>query len=151
MKKILLFLFSIIILSACTLSATQEKKLNESLSVYVNARNECLVVSYVAFTYPEIVLNYKSQSDSIFKAAFDCNSDTLYLQDPTVRGTKKEKETIHVKYDLDVFNKNTGERQLEKHTLFAISEDNGSSWFFMNKKEYVDKTMLPNFKRLFFE
>lgn len=151
MQKLVVFLLAVIILGSCTLSATQEKKLNESLSVYVNARNECLVVSYVAFTYPEIVMNYKSQSDSVFKAAFDCNSDTLYLQDPTVRSTKKEKETIHVKYDLDVFNKNTGERLKEKHALYAISEDNGSSWFFMNRKEYVDKTMLPNFKRLFFE
>lgn len=151
MRNLLFFLVSTTILGACTLSATQEKKLNESLSAYINARNECLVVSYVAFTYPEIVMNYRSQSDSVFKAAFDCNSDTLYLQDPIVRSTLKERETIHVKYDLDVFNKNTGERLKEKHTLYAISEDSGNSWFFMNNKEYVDKTMLPNFKRLFFE
>lgn len=151
MQKIIFFLVSTVILGACTLSATQEKKLNESLSAYVNARNECLVVSYVAFTYPEIVKNYKSQSDSVFKAAFDCNNDTLYIQDPTVIKTLKEKKTIHVKYDLDVFNKNTGERLIEKHTLYAISEDNGASWFFMDNNEYVNKTLLPNFKRLFFE
>lgn len=151
MKNILLYSALLFILGSCTLSATQEKKLNESLSAYIHARNECMVVSYVAFTYPDLVKSYKSQGDSVFKSAFDCNMDTLYLQDPTIRKTVKNGKEIQVQYDLDVFNQNNNERLDEKHHLYAISEDDGVSWFFMDQTIYVDKSLLPNFKRLLLE
>lgn len=142
------FLLSIWIFGACTLSATQEKKLNESLSNYLNSRNECLVVSYVAFTYPDLVLTYKSQGDSVFKNKFDCNHDSLFLQDPTIRQTVKSESDIHVLYEIDLYNVNTGLRSEKKHQLVALSKDNGKSWFFMDEVAYVDKMLLPNLNRL---
>lgn len=148
MKNFLLLIIIFLLAGSCILSATQEKKLNDALSTYVNARNECMVVSYVAFTYPELVKKYKEQGDSVFKAAFDCNNDTLYLQDPTIRNTVKNGKEIHVQYDLDVFNRNTQQRLPEKHQIYAVSEDAGMSWFFIDKKVYVDKSLLRNFERL---
>jgi hypothetical protein len=146
--KIFLYVSTLFLFGACALNATQEQKLNESLAGYLFGRNECQVVSYVAFTYPELVATYKAQGDSIFKQQFDCNEDSLYFQDPTVRLIQKEGEVIHVLYDLTVFNKNTSERYDKKHELIALSSDSGKSWFFMDKSKYVDKSLLPKLKRL---
>lgn len=148
MRFIAYLLFPILILGSCVLSATQEEKLNESISIYLNARNECLVVSYVAFTHPDLVLAYKSMGDSIFKSKFDCIQDTLFLQDPTIRKTVKKNNEIHVLYDLDVYNVNTGERLKDKFQIVALSDDNGKSWFFMDEIFYVDKLLLPKLNRL---
>lgn len=146
--KILLIVSLLLLLTACTLNATQEQKLNESLAAYLFGRNECQVVSYVAYTYPNLVATYKAQGDSIFKQQFDCNDDTLYFQDPMVREIEVEGAEIHVLYDLSVFNKNTAVQFEKKFELIAISEDNGSSWFFLDRSKYVDKSLLPKLKRL---
>lgn len=139
------FLF---LLFACSLNAKQEQKLNESLALYLYARNECQVVSYVAFTLPDLVANYKDQGDSVFKSKFDCNVDSLFYQDPTIRETVKENTTIHVLYDLEIFNKISSQHIDNKHQLVALSNDNGASWFFIDKSIYVDKSLLPELKRL---
>lgn len=148
MKKIVYSILTLLILGACTLSASQEKKLNESITAYLHSRNECLVVGYVAFTYPDLVAYYKSQGDSIFISKFDCNKDSLYLQNPTIRKTSKSDNAIQIQYDLDIYNKFSGEKLSEKHKLYALSMDKGNSWFFMDEKIYVDKSILPKFKRM---
>ncbi len=137
-----------ILVSACTLNGEQEKKLNESLSAYIFARNECQVISYVAFTYPELVASYKAEGDSLFKDHFNCNKDSIYLEDPTIRQTEKKGNSIHVLYDLNAYNENTGEQNKLKHEVVGVSNDNGKSWFFMDRSEYVDKSRLPKLERL---
>lgn len=148
MKNGLIFTYLLILLGSCSLSADQEKKLNESLSAYLNARNECQLINYVAFTHPGLVAYYKTQGDSVFKKEFDCHDDTLYLQDPTVRQIKSTGMNIHVEYDLDVYSEFTGEKLEKKQIIYAISVDKGNSWFFMDQQIYVDKKILPKFKRL---
>lgn len=147
MKISLIGLF-LLVLFGCSLNAKQEQKLNESLALYLYARNECQVVSYVAFTLPDLVAKYKDQGDSIFKSKFDCNVDSLFYQDPTIRETVKDDATIHVLYDLVVFNKISSQRIEKKHQLVAMSNDNGASWFFIDQSIYVDKSLLPELKRL---
>lgn len=142
------FLFIAILLTSCALNGEQEKKLNESLSAYVFARNECQVISYVAFTYPNLVASYKAEGDSLFKEHFNCNKDSIYLEDPTIRQTEKKGSAIHVLYDLTAYNENTGEEQKKKHQVVGVSNDDGNSWFFLDHSEYVDKTRLPNLERL---
>lgn len=140
--------FTLLLLTACTLNGEQEKKLNESLSAYVFARNECQVISYVAFTYPDLVAQYKSQGDSLFKEQFNCNKDSIYLEDPTIRQTEKKGADIHVLYDLTAYNENTGDVEKVKHQVVAISHDDGNSWFFLDRAVYVDKSLLPKLERL---
>jgi hypothetical protein len=130
------------------LNGDQEKKLNESLSAYIFARNECQVISYVAFTYPELVASYKAEGDSLFKDHFNCNKDSVYLEDPTIRQTEKKGRDIHVLYELSVYNENSGEQSKKKHEIVGVSNDDGRSWFFMDRSEYVDKSRLPKLVRL---
>ncbi len=148
MKKYYSLLILLLVLVSCTLSGDQEKKLNESLSAYLFSRNECRLVNYVAFSYPDMVIAYKSQGDSAFQRAFDCNLDSLYLENPTMRQTIKENDEIHVEYDLDAYHKATNEELEAKHKLVAISSDNGKSWFFIDQENYFNNKLLPNLKRL---
>jgi hypothetical protein len=146
-NRIAAFLFTSILLG-CTLNGEQEKKLNESFSAYVFARNECQVISYVAFTYPELVASYRAEGDSLFKEHFNCNKDSIYLDDPTLRQTVKEGNSIHVLYDMTLYHESSGKKDDKKYPLIGISDDNGKSWFFMDKSEYVDKSRLPKLVRL---
>lgn len=146
-NRIVPFLF-LLFLVGCTLNGEQEKKLNESFSAYIFAKNECQVISYVAFTYPELVASYKAEGDSLFKEHFNCNKDSIYLDDPTLRQTVKEGNSIHVLYDLSLYHEATGKKDDKKYQLIGISEDDGKTWFFMDKTEYVDKSRLPKLVRL---
>jgi len=139
---------TILLLAACNMNGEQEKRLNESLSAYIFARNECQVISYVAFTYPDLVADYRAEGDSVFKERFNCNNDSIYLEDPTIRRTEKKGKAIHVLYDLTAYNENTGNREIEKHKLVSISNDDGHSWFFMDYSKYVEKSTLPKLERL---
>lgn len=149
--KILQIVFFLFLLTACSLNASQEQKLNESLAAYLFGRNECQVVSYVAFTYPDLVATYREKGDSIFKQEFKCNDDSLYYQDPTVRKIEIAEDEIHILYELTVFNKNTSLKNEVKHELIAISKDDGKTWFFLDRSKYVDKSLLPQLKRLITE
>jgi hypothetical protein len=62
--KLLILLFSLFLIGSCALNADQEQKLNQSMAGYLHARNECQLISYVAFTYPGVVAEYKEQGDS---------------------------------------------------------------------------------------
>lgn len=148
MVKYLSSVLCLIVFASCTLSGDQEKKLNESVSIYLNARNSCLPIPYVAYTYPDLVKNLKTRGDKAFRDRFDCAEDTIDLQDPTIKTIESDGKIIHVMYNLDAYNKYTAEFLKDKHQLIAISNDDGASWFFLDKTDYADKLLLPNLKRL---
>lgn len=148
MKHFILVFISLLIFSSCTLTGKQEKNLNEALSAYLFARNECNIVNYVALTYPKFVLEKKSKGDSVFQSTFNCNLDSVQLVDPTLRYSVKKNGEIQVLFELERFNKFTMLSDDKKHFLVAISNDNGISWFFLDHSIYVDKSLLPTLKRL---
>jgi hypothetical protein len=146
--KLLTILFSLLILASCALNADQEQKLNQSLAGYLHARNECQLVSYVAFTYPGVVADYKEQGDSVFQAKFDCTKDSITWNDPTIRLIQQEGQSIHALIDVAQVDEYSYEILKDKEQLVAISEDSGNSWFFIEHAYYVDKSKLIKLKRL---
>jgi len=146
--KLFTILFSFLILASCALNADQEQKLNQSMVGYLHARNDCQLVSYVAFTYPAVVADYKEQGDSIFQAKFDCTQDSIIWNDPTIRLIQQEGKTIHVLIDVSQVDEYSYEILKDKQQIVGISEDNGTSWFFVEHAFYVDKSKLKNLKRL---
>lgn len=146
--KLLTILCSLLILASCALNADQEQKLNQSLAGYLHARNECQLVSYVAFTYPAVVADFKEQGDSIFQAKFDCTQDSITWNDPTIRLIQKEGTSIHALIDVAQVDEYSYEILKDKEQLIAISEDDGNSWFFIEHAYYVDKSKLIKLKRL---
>lgn len=146
--KILSVVFSLILLASCALNADQEQKLNQSMAGYLQARNNCQLISYVAFTYPAVVADYKEQGDSIFQAKFDCTQDSIIWNDPTIRQIQQEGNMIQALVDVAQVDEYSYDILKEKKKIVAVSEDNGTSWFFMEHAYYVDKSKLKKLKRL---
>ena len=146
--KYLFILLSLVVLASCALNADQEQKLNQSMAGYLHARNDFQLVSYVAFTYPAVVADFKEQGDSIFQAKFDCTQDSITWNDPTIRLIQQEGKSIHALIDVAQVDEYSYEILKEKQQIVAISEDNGNSWFFVEHAYYVDKSKLNNLKRL---
>jgi hypothetical protein len=144
----LFFLLVMLLVSACTLNSEQERNLNQSLSDYLLAKNECRMVNLVAFTYPELVASIRAEGDSTFMAYFNCSSDSVYLDDPTILNSVKKSKEIQVCYELRGRKMNNVEFGTFKEQLVAVSHDNGKSWFFLSKKDYVDKSRISKLKKL---
>lgn len=143
--------FLSVLISSCTLSARQEASLNQSVSKYVHARNECQLVGLIGFTYPALVKEIKEEGDSVFLQKFDCEKNqkfSTYLSNPTLRSVEQKHGSIHVLYEFDTFDKETVLPSKQKFKLIAISENDGLSWFFMAFNDYKDKKICKSLIRI---
>lgn len=147
-KVYLVNILLVLLITACTLNSEQERTLNRSLSDYLLAKNECRMVNLVAFTYSELVASIRAEGDSSFMAYFNCSSDSVYLDDPTILTSVKKSKEIQVCYELRGRKMNNVEFGTFKEQLVAVSHDNGKSWFFLSKKDYVDKSRISKLKKL---
>jgi len=105
-------------------------------------------MSYVAFTLPEIVSYYKKKGDSIFQQRFDLSGDeySQFLTNGNIREVTKSSPDIQVKYEFT--NVNVEEIESSKVVVFALSNNEGSSWFFAEEKDYYNDAILTKEKRL---
>lgn len=150
-QTLLSFILFLITLAACTLNSEQESSLNQHVSKYIQARNGCMIVGIVGFTHPEYVKELQDQGDSVLLKAMDCNKDYekgIRYNDPTLRKVKKDKDKIHVYYELDIEKGRSGIIERRAEGLYAISEDNGRSWYFLTKDVYTDKNSCKSIPRL---
>jgi len=149
MKIFLLFCLALsLTVSSCSLNATQEASLNNAKTSFINSKNNGTVMSYVAFTLPEVVSYYKSQSDSVFQQRFDLSSKetTDFLSNGNIRVVEESNSLIHVKYEFT--NVNFEDVSQEKVIVFALSNNTGKSWFFAEENDYFNDDILPDSKRL---
>lgn len=128
---------------SCTLSADQEKSLNEAQRAYVDARNEADVLKYVGYTHPNVIAHYKHLADSSFQKKFDLSEDPYTIQDGTIREIKTDNNSIHVAYLFKTIEKGSYGEFGEDRIIVAISEDSGKTWFFLEKADYLNNNILP--------
>lgn len=146
-----LLVTGICILASCSLNADQETALNQHVSRYLKAKNGCMVVGLVGFTHPDYIRELKQQGDSVLLKKMDCSESYqqgIKYTDPTLRRTQTSDDTIHVYYELDVEKGTDGTKQRRAEGVYAISEDDGKTWFFLSKEVYQDKQVCPSFHRL---
>lgn len=144
------FVLSLVFLAGCTLNSSQEASLNNAMSTYVSAHNNGAVLSYVGVIYPPAVAYYKNKGDSTFHYKFDLSTeaDRPLLTDGTILGTKTAGMDIQIKYRFaELEELHSGESLHKIH--FALSENDGENWFFIEEKDYFNDTILPQNKRLF--
>lgn len=140
----------LLLLAGCTLSADQEASLNDAMVSYVNSKNNGVVMSYVAFTHPNSVAYYKAKGDSAFTTKFDL-SDSEYdpfLQDGNILEIETNDNEITVKYNFLSVSGSFFEEDAEEVTIFAISEDAGETWFFIEEDDYFNNDIISKEKRL---
>ncbi len=110
-----------------------------------------MVVGLVGFTHPDYVRELKQQGDSVLLKQMDCSEDYqqgIKYSDPTLRNTQTSDDTIHVYYELDIEKGTDGTKQRRAEGLYAISEDDGKTWFFLSKEVYRDKQACKSLHRL---
>jgi len=126
--------------------------------MYVEAYNDGYEKEYTGFTHPNVVGYYMLLGDSAFQQKFDLYSEDdnySYLHDPQVREIETRENEIHVKYNIisvegyydDYFYYETETNQTEMQ-LFALSDDDGISWFFMEENDYFNDEILKANNRL---
>lgn len=150
-RTFLTFLALSIVVFSCSLNAEQEASLNQHLSNYLRARNGCMLVGIVGFTHPDYIRELKDQGDSVLLKSIDCQGNYergIKFTDPTLRKTETEGNKIHVYYELDLENGADGTIERRKEGLFAISEDNGKSWYFLTREVYKNKGICKSLNRL---
>lgn len=147
MQKILIASLLILLFSACTLSGTQEEKLNRQLGKYIAAHNDNRILQYAGLTHPAVVRYYHDQGDSLFIEHFN-NPDSIrqYFNDPIYVETKSDNNVVQRKYKVE--NSSYKENSSSSFHIFALSDDGGDTWFFLCEKDYLDKR-IKGYKRLF--
>lgn len=130
-------------LLGCSLSAEQEKSLNQAQRAYVDARNEADVLRFVGYTHPSVIAHYKHDSDSSFQQKFDLSEDHYQIQDGTIKEIKKDGKSIQVKYLFKSIEKGSFGEFGDDQIIVAMSEDDGSTWFFISDADYRNEEIIP--------
>lgn len=107
-------------------------------------------MSYVAFTHPNAVAYYKEKGDSVFTERFDLSDSEngAFLQDGNIREIEQKNSTIHVKYNFLSIEGDYYENKASEVTIFAISNDDGNSWFFIDERDYFNTEIFEPSNRL---
>lgn len=148
--KRLLFLFILlnaICISSCTLTGDQENKLNNQLNNYIKAYNKRNTLFLTALTHHSVVDFYLNDSIESFDIHFNPTYDSIrtYYDNPMNRGTEANGKYIQRKYTVEKY---TELKEINpEYAIFALSEDKGNTWFFVNETDYFNPK-IP-LKRLF--
>lgn len=151
MFKWLSFLSICCLLLACSLNSEQERQLNKSLSNYLNSKNSGSLLEYSSLLYPELIREWKLKGTETFKEKIKLKTDSTELkhfENPFIIQTKKQNQSIHVKYQLDCYSNEYDATPKTNVILFAISDDDGKSWFFMDEENYTNTQTCKKLKRL---
>ena len=149
--KIYFIALLFLLLAACTLSASQEASLQKAMSSYINAHNNGAVMAYVGFTHPNVVGFYKDKGDSVFRERFELfapENGGDFLQDGNIQKIETKGNAIHVQYVFDSYQVRGLDERFSKVGIIAISSDQGKTWFFADKSDYINDTIFKKADRL---
>lgn len=144
------FFILLFIIGSCSLSAAQESALNQSKNEYVGARNECVIISYVAYTHPNAVGYYKDLGDDAFIKEFDLHvsAGTFFLQDGSIKETNWDGDNIQVKYEFLGVLETEFRYEADPVFIYALSADDGETWHFLEQKDYLNNKIIKPKDRL---
>ena len=137
-------------LGACALNADQETSLHTAMVSYVNSRNNGVVMSYVAYSHPNVVSFYKNQGDSLFKVHFDLSNENErpFFQDGLIQKIERANNLIHVKYQFKKIGFEDFIQTQDDVHIIAVSENEGETWFFIEEQDYFNDQIIKKENRL---
>lgn len=145
MKGYFLLFVCVLFLFACGLNASQEKSLNMAVSKYLFAVNEDLKLSRASYTHPSILRFYKNKGQKEFKKLFE--KEELIWTDAVLGKIKTNRNAVQVEIKIALKKDEYSTPENERISIFALSSDNGSSWFFVEERDYKCKEC-GDFQRL---
>jgi hypothetical protein len=145
MRKNLAVIFLGFILFSCSLDANQEKSLNKSIIKYLFSINRELKLSIAAATHPLILRQLKEDGHEKLKSYLAPKYNIW--TDAVIGKTKIKGDIIHIELKVAQVSKETYEKNDKRIRLYAISEDNGKNWYFVDYKLY-ETDYCKKFKRI---
>jgi hypothetical protein len=145
MKKIIWIFMLLIFITSCGLNSAEEKSLNMAITRYLHSVNTDLKLSRVAATHPQILKYYKAISDESFKKKFE--KEKYFWTDALIGKIARDSENIHVELKLLKKENQYAGAVGKRFSLFAMSDDNGNTWYFAEEEDYKSKK-IGSFKRL---
>lgn len=149
--KHLYILSLIFLIGSCTLNSDQEASLSEATKKYIEARNEAILVTYTAYTHPNVLKYYLDRGHDAFKDKFKVSTGeyAVILRNGNIRYTEVEGDEIQVQYDYAGINEfSMRRRRGRKISIYALSSDNGKSWHFLDKNDYWNDDIIAPENRL---
>ncbi len=144
--KVYFFLFlGFLFLFACGLNASQEKSLNIAVAKYLFAVNEDLKLSRASYIHPSVLKYYKKKGHKEFKKLFI--KEEMIWTDAVLGKTESNGNSIHVELKIALKKDEYSTPENDRKSIFALSEDHGSSWFFVEERDYKCK-VCGEFQRL---
>lgn len=131
--------------ASCSLNAEQERNLNKSIIKYLFSVNRELKLSIAAATHPFILRELKEDGDEKLKAYLEPKHHIW--TDAIIGKTKMDGAIVHIELKVALISKETFEKAPNRIRLYAISEDNGENWYFVDYKIY-ESNYCKKFKRL---
>lgn len=140
-----------LLVASCTLSASQEATLQKAMSSYIAAHNDGAVMAYVGFTHPNVVGFYQDKGDAVFRKRFELfepENGGDFLQDGSIKKIETKGNAIHVHYEFDSYRIRGLDQKNSDFGIIAISSDQGKTWFFADKVDYLNDTIFKKADRL---
>lgn len=136
MRSYLLFAILIWFISACSLTANQEKSLNQAVIQYQNAYNKELTILEVSLTHPCLIDVYVSDTIGLKKLFLHSGEE---IDNYSISSIEEQGEDMKVKLTFDYLSTKGGTKNSKK-IIYALSSNHGESWFFIDstKAKYLN-------------
>ena len=145
MRISVLLLFTFFSIASCSLNAEQERNLNKSIIKFLFSVNKELKLSVAAATHPLILRQLKEDGHEKLKSYLAPKYNIW--TDAVIGKTKIKGDVIHIELKVAQVSKETYEKNERRTRLYAISEDNGKNWYFVDYKLY-ESDYCKKFKRI---
>jgi hypothetical protein len=145
MRVYFLLFVGVLFLSACGLNASQEKSLNMAVAKYLFAVNQDLKLSRASYMHPSVLKYYKNKGQREFKNLFV--TEKLLWTDAVVGKIKTNGEMVQAELKIALKEDEYSVPEKERISIYALSDDNGLSWFFVEENDYKCREC-GNFQRL---
>lgn len=146
-----LLLLITLLFSACSLNGRQEKALNKAVAKYTESHNEEQLISYISYIHPNAVAYYLEKGDSVFKERYTLvnkNGISPFLQDGNIREIESDGNRIHVRYQFLKIVDGLYDIKGDEVYIYAVSEDDGKSWYFIDEVDYLNDAIIKPADRL---
>ncbi len=115
--------------------------------------NDGRTLQYISEVHPSAVKYYKAKGDRFFKEHFMLvdSSEVFnpdYYQDPIIKTIESKGEQLQVRYEVLKIETIDGYPESMPYNLFALSDDNGKSWYFLDEGDYFNNDIIPVKERL---
>jgi hypothetical protein len=149
MKKSVLYLLSLVLLGACSLSASQEQELNKQTGIYLDAHERAAILVVVSKTHPSFVKYAKSKGGNYFKSVFENEGmEELVYINPVIEKIQSQEDYLQVLYEVEKEYIRNGENHRDKSRFVALSADDGKTWYFLDYATYANKKICRDIPRL---